>query len=232
MNFDINILYDVSLIDLTRSYIYVLELVDSRYYIGRTCNFIQRMEEHFTGDGSIYTKKYKPLKIVEVVEEKTKYDERDKTLEYMEMYGWKKVRGYAWCSIELTKKPEIKKNSIKSNEEYNYTNYNNEVRVLYENENMDIIKIGSILNKSPGSIAYILEKMKIIDRRQLARGYMDYVFSDLYKISKKERDVIRLQKEEERKLKVKNILNNNDSKLTKEELLDIKEKIRMYFSLK
>ena len=57
-------------IDLTKNYVYVLELEDERYYVGRTCNFAQRMGEHFGGNGSIYTKKYKPLKIKEVVEEK------------------------------------------------------------------------------------------------------------------------------------------------------------------
>jgi len=226
MDFDINILYDVSLIDITRSYIYVLELVEERYYIGRTCNFIQRMEEHFTGEGSIYTKKYKPIKIIEVKEEKTKYDERDKTLEYMDMYGWKKVRGYAWCGIELTKKPKVtnidKICVIKKDKNYE----NIEVRNLYENEKKDIIEIGNILNKSPGSIAYILEKMKMVDRRQLSRGYMEYVFSDLYKICKKERDDIR---EQNKIIKKENIKERNNE-LTKEELLEIKEKIRMHFS--
>lgn len=224
MDFDMNILYDVSLLDITKSYIYVLELVEERYYVGRTCNFIQRMEEHFTGEGSIYTKKYKPIKIIEVIEEKTKYDERDKTLEYMDMYGWKKVRGYAWCSIELTKKPKITNiDKICIEKEHNYEN--KEVRNLYENEKKDIIEIGNILNKTPGSIAYILEKMKIVDRRQLCRGYMDYVFSDLYKICKKKRDIIREQNKKENI-----ILKEQRSKLTKEELLEIKEKIRMHFS--
>lgn len=224
MDFDMNILYDVSLLDITKSYIYVLELVEERYYVGRTCNFIQRMEEHFTGEGSIYTKKYKPIKIIEVIEEKTKYDERDKTLEYMDMYDWKKVRGYAWCSIELTKKPKITNiDKICIEKEHNYEN--KEVRNLYENEKKDIIEIGNILNKTPGSIAYILEKMKIVDRRQLCRGYMDYVFSDLYKICKKKRDIIREQNKKENI-----ILKKQRSKLTKEELLEIKEKIRMHFS--
>ena len=81
------------------------------------------------------------------------------------------------------------------------------------------------MNKTPGSIAYILEKMKIVDRRQLCRGYMDYVFSDLYKICKKKRDIIREQNKKENI-----ILKEQRSKLTKEELLEIKEKIRMHFS--
>ena len=88
---------DIGNIDLTRSYVYVLKLEDERYYVGRTSNFMQRMNEHFTLRGSEYTKKYKPIKVVEVIEEKDMYDERDKTLEYMQKYGYEKVRGYAWC---------------------------------------------------------------------------------------------------------------------------------------
>ena len=96
-------------IDLTKNYVYVLELEDNRYYVGRTSNFIQRMNEHFTSNGSIYTKKYKPIKIKEIIEEKTLFDEKDKTLEYMKKFGWEKVRGYAWCREKILKEPKIKK---------------------------------------------------------------------------------------------------------------------------
>ena len=53
-------------LDLTKNYIYVLKLVEDRYYVGRTINIFRRIHEHFTDGGSIYTKKYKPLKVVEV----------------------------------------------------------------------------------------------------------------------------------------------------------------------
>ena len=43
-------------LDLTKNYIYVLKLVDDRYYVGRTCNLLRRIEEHFTNNGSNYTK--------------------------------------------------------------------------------------------------------------------------------------------------------------------------------
>ena len=43
-------------------------------------------------------------------------------------------------------------------------------------ENKDIIEIGNILNRSPGSIAYSLEVMGIVERRQLSKGYFDYIF--------------------------------------------------------
>lgn len=178
---------DINNLDLTRSYVYVLELVDNRYYIGRTSNFIQRMNEHFIEGGALYTKKYKPIKIKEVVEETSKYDERDKTLEYMHRYGWENVRGYAWCRENLSKMPKVKRNNKEGREEECVTIDNPEIRNMYMLENKDIIDIGKYLNISPGSVAYNLEKMGIVERRQLSRGYFDYIFSDLYDFYKKDR---------------------------------------------
>ena len=48
----------------------------------------------------------------------------------------------------------------------------------------------------PGSVAYRLEKLNIIKRKQLARGYIDYVESDLYV-----KDIERRNKEREQKKK-------------------------------
>lgn len=205
---------DINNIDLTRSYVYVLELNNKHYYVGRTSNFLQRMNEHFTGVGAKYTKKYKPTKIIEVNEEINVYDERDKTLEYMNLYGYENVRGYAWCRETLLKKPKIKKKE-KNVIERGYEDEG--IRNLYANENKDIIEIGSILNKSPGSISFSLEKMKIVERRQLSRGYFDYVFSDLYDKYKRKKE----PKEEKRV----------NSELTKEALINIKQRVKEMIKL-
>jgi len=210
-------------IDLTRSYVYVLELEDNRYYVGRTSNFIQRMNEHFTDNGALYTKKYKPIKIKEVIEEKTCYDERDKTLEYMEIYGWENVRGYAWCRETLTKKPKIKnKKESKQIKEYVICDSDIVIRDMYVLENKDVIEIGNYLNTSPGSIAYTLEKMGIVNRRQLSRGYFDYVFSDLYEQNKKDKII----RDKNTYQEMDNLENKSEqSKLSKDELKNIKSKI-------
>jgi hypothetical protein len=205
-------------IDLTKSYVYVLELEDERYYIGRTSNFMQRMTEHFGGNGSIYTKKYKPIKIKEVVEESNIYSERDKTLEYMNLHGYEKVRGYTWCSEKMLHPPKIKKKSKENLEKKVYDNP--DIRNMYLVENKDIIEIGNYLNRSPGSIAYSLETMGIVERRQLSRGYFDYIFSDMYDKSKKDREILRLD------MKRIKIDIKQDSSLSKEELKNIKDRIR------
>ncbi len=208
---------DIGNIDLTRSYVYVLKLEDERYYVGRTSNFMQRMNEHFTLRGSEYTKKYKPIKIVEVIEEKDKYDERDKTLAYMQKYGYEKVRGYAWCQEVILKFPKINNKKVTKIEKYCY---DEDIKNLYLYENKNIIEIGNILNKSPGSIAYILEQMKIVERRQLSRGYFDYIFSELYDKHK------RINKKQNKIEENKDVIPN--SNLTKEELRAIKVRINKF----
>ena len=214
---------NINNIDLTRSYIYVLKLIDERYYVGRTSNFMQRMNEHFNGMGSEYTKKYKPIKIIEVTEEINVTDERDKTLEYMKMYGYEKVRGYAWCREILKKLPKIGKKK-KSILEKNYDN--EDIRKMYIDENKNIIEIGNMLNRSPGSIAYILEKMKIVKRRQLSNGYFDYIFSDLYDKHKRDKKI-----EKELNNNEANIEFLNKSDLKKDELIKVKTRIKEMLKL-
>jgi predicted GIY-YIG superfamily endonuclease len=209
-------------LDLTRNYIYVLKLVEDRYYVGRTSNFLKRMEEHFTNQGAIYTKKYKPLKIIEVVEELTNEDERLKTLDVMEKYGWEKVRGACWCSLKI-KKPNIEKNKKpkrkKQNREIIYANDNN-IKELYCEKNKNIIEISDILDLSPGLIAFRLEKMNVVTRRQLSKGYFEYINSDLYNLYIEKRRRKREQKIDD--IKTDNI---NDEKIIVD-LKNIKQIIR------
>ena len=60
--------------------------------------------------------------------------------------------------------------------------------------------------------------MKIVERRQLSRGYFDYVFSDLYDKHK------RTNKKQNKIKENKDVIPNSD--LTKEELRAIKERIK------
>jgi predicted GIY-YIG superfamily endonuclease len=183
-------------LDITKNYIYVLKLIDDRYYVGRTSNILRRIEQHFTIGGSIYTKAYKPLKVIEVNEELTPDDERIKTIEIMEKYGWKKVRGAYWCSLKI-KKPNFKKKQKTKIQPYLITDENDEaIKYLYCIVYKNVVEIGKSLDMMPGSVAYRLEKLNIIKRKQLARGYIDYVESDLYV-----KDIERRNKEREQKKK-------------------------------
>ena len=86
--------------------IYVLLCEDDRYYIGKTERKIEkRIEEHFTNNGSYWTKKYKPIKVVETIKSDDNMDEDKYTKKYMLMYGIEKVRGGSYTEMIL---PEYK----------------------------------------------------------------------------------------------------------------------------
>ena len=224
-------------LDITKNYIYVLKLIDDRYYIGRTSNIIIRLEQHFTNNGSIYTKMYNPLNVIEIEEELTKDAEKNKTLFYMEKYGFEKVRGYTWCSIELKKNPCIKnKKIIKLENKIEYI-IDEELENLYINEKKNIIEIGKILNKSPGFIAYKLEKMGIVQRKQLTNGYFEYVNSNMYINNIKARELLKNNKTKiikNSEIQISsNILKNNINKIKNDATIDInliKNKLKIIFT--
>ena len=91
--------------------IYILSLEGGKYYVGKTNNPIFRLDQHFHNNGSKWTQKYKPLKILEVKNNCDDYDEDKYTLQYMEKYGIDNVRGGSYCEIKLSKeiKLEIQK---------------------------------------------------------------------------------------------------------------------------
>jgi hypothetical protein len=82
-------------------FIYVLELEQEKYYVGKTNNPSLRTEAHFTGEGSYWTKKYKPKTVINIIPDCDDYDEDKYTLKYMEIYGIENVRGGSFCEIEL-----------------------------------------------------------------------------------------------------------------------------------
>lgn len=88
--------------------LYVLSLEDNKWYVGRTGNIERRFEQHMKGEGAKWTFLHKPIKIFETRELKSDAYEDEVTLDYMETYGMRNVRGGQFCSVEL--KPwDIKK---------------------------------------------------------------------------------------------------------------------------
>src|SRR5438876_1016649 len=84
--------------------IYVLELENGKYYIGKTHNpqVLCRIDQHFNYNGSGWTQKYKPLRLVEVNNNCDNYDEDKYTLKYMSQHGIDNVRGGSFCESELS----------------------------------------------------------------------------------------------------------------------------------
>ena len=95
---------------------YVLELIDNKYYVGKTTKTVeQRFCEHLKGpkgagglsgcpsvpSGAAWTKMYKPLKIIHTERGNT-FLEEALTLQYMAKYGIPNVRGGSYCQVVLS----------------------------------------------------------------------------------------------------------------------------------
>ncbi len=84
-------------------YIYILELTDGKYYIGKTNYSNFSLNVHFNSNESTWTNKYKPIKLLELFENNDDYDEDKYTLMYMHKYGIDNVRGGTFTRIQLSK---------------------------------------------------------------------------------------------------------------------------------
>lgn len=81
--------------------IYILQCQGGKYYVGKTQNPNFRLEQHFHSQGSQWTIKYKPIKIVKLIEKCDSFDEDKYTRICMQQYGIDNVRGGSYCQMEL-----------------------------------------------------------------------------------------------------------------------------------
>ena len=82
--------------------IYILKLEQNKYYVGLTKYPESRIQEHFNGTGSAFTKLYKPLLIIKQIQTYDRYDEDKIVKQYMSKYGILNVRGGSYSNIELS----------------------------------------------------------------------------------------------------------------------------------
>jgi hypothetical protein len=109
----------------------------------------------------------------------------------------------------------------------------NQLNKLYNEDMLSIMEISKIHNRAPGGIISRLRKHNYIPNRKFARGYSEYINSDLYK------EIVANRKEERKQTKDKvikskaidNILINinkkyfelhNDIKQMKNEIVELK----------
>ena len=84
-------------------YIYVLQLKSGKYYVGKTSTPEFRIKSHFNASGSLWTKKYSPLKIIDLIPDCDNFDEDKYTIKYMEKFGIDNVRGGSYTRFNLDK---------------------------------------------------------------------------------------------------------------------------------
>lgn len=63
-----------------------------------------RLESHFISNGSSWTKKYIPIKVIELIPDCDDYDEDKYTLKYMQKYGINNVRGGSFVNYQKNDK--------------------------------------------------------------------------------------------------------------------------------
>ena len=82
--------------------IYVLKCTNNKYYIGKTMNdLIKRFNTHKKGQGAVWTRKYRPIEILESYKNCDHFDEDKYTKIYMDKYGIENVRGGSYTKINL-----------------------------------------------------------------------------------------------------------------------------------
>jgi hypothetical protein len=97
--------------DKDNEYVYVLKLRDDKYYIGKSNDYPKRILKQFgdiPGNTTVWTLMYKPIDLLELLPVGNDPNlERDKTLEYMRLYGWQNVRGYSWVKVVMKNPPKL-----------------------------------------------------------------------------------------------------------------------------
>jgi hypothetical protein len=88
-------------------FIYILKCASGKYYVGRTQNPDFRLQNHFDGEGSAWTRRYEPRKVVEIFQSRGLFDETSTTLELMSAYGVDNVRGGLYCQMKLSRDDQV-----------------------------------------------------------------------------------------------------------------------------
>ncbi len=87
---------------MSKTNIYILRLEGGRYYVGKSDNIMNRYQQHLNGNGSAWTRKYKPVALEKSIENVSPFEEDKITKEYMSKYGIEKVRGGSYVEINLS----------------------------------------------------------------------------------------------------------------------------------
>ena len=83
-------------------FIYILQLQNGKYYVGKTSNPSFRLEQHFNAESSNWTQKYKPISLIDIIPNCDERDEDKYTIQFMERYGINNTRGGSFCEIKLS----------------------------------------------------------------------------------------------------------------------------------
>jgi predicted GIY-YIG superfamily endonuclease len=82
-------------------YIYVLELTEGKFYVGKSTKLVNRIQDHFSGNGCYWTSLYPVIGVIETIQGDS-FDEDKYVKKYMAKYGIDNVRGGSYSRRALT----------------------------------------------------------------------------------------------------------------------------------
>lgn len=85
------------------STVYVLELRNNKYYVGRTSNLTKRLAYHQNGNGSAWTKKHGLVKLMQSIDVDSPFYEDMIVKTMMQKHGIENVRGGSYSQIWLSR---------------------------------------------------------------------------------------------------------------------------------
>ena len=87
---------------ITMESLYVLQLANGKFYVGKSADVIKRFDQHKNGTGSAWTKLHKPVRLLETRPLTSIHDETNVTKDLMKKYGIDNVRGGAYTAVTLS----------------------------------------------------------------------------------------------------------------------------------
>lgn len=105
--------------------IYTLQLENGCFYVGKTINFANRLNQHLTGKGAEWTKFHRVIEVIDQIEFKLNSSkDEDKwenfvTIKLMKEKGWMNVRGGFGAT----------RVNMKLLKDYNFQSTNNQLKV-------------------------------------------------------------------------------------------------------
>jgi hypothetical protein len=82
--------------------VYIIQLQEGKYYVGNSNDVKERYQQHVEGKGSGWTRLFKPISLIQTINDCDKYDEDKYTKKMMSIYGINNVRGGSYTNIVLS----------------------------------------------------------------------------------------------------------------------------------
>jgi hypothetical protein len=141
---------------MSKTNIYILKLEGNRYYVGYSPNVNKRIQEHIDGNGSSFTKKYKPIAVEKIKENVPEEHANIYVIKYMRKFGMDNVRGGSFKGSKLTSEQinQLSKNGVKIVEEKKIENKEKKIENKENKENTNNHRVLKIEIKNANGTCY------------------------------------------------------------------------------